>query len=85
MGRMVGGILVLGLGLSVAVPFVAMQGDGWPAVAALLVFAAAVADSVDGATALVSGRVSRLGAVDRRQLHLPTLRHEDSEVHERGP
>lgn len=52
-----------GLVLSVAVPVVAALGPGWPLLAALLVLAAAAADSVDGAVALLTRQVSRLGYV----------------------
>lgn len=50
-----------GLALSVAVPLVAAIGPGWPAAAAGLVLLGAVADSADGAVAVVTRRATRLG------------------------
>jgi CDP-diacylglycerol--glycerol-3-phosphate 3-phosphatidyltransferase len=52
-----------GLVLSIAVPLVAAQGPAWAVAAAGLVLLGAVADSADGAVALVAGRVTRLGYV----------------------
>jgi CDP-diacylglycerol--glycerol-3-phosphate 3-phosphatidyltransferase len=56
-------VTAAGLLVSLAVPVVAAAGGGWPAAAALLVLVAAVADTVDGAVAVRSGRASRLGQV----------------------
>ncbi|GAA4704620.1 CDP-alcohol phosphatidyltransferase family protein [Phytohabitans rumicis] len=50
-------VTLVGLGLSVAVPLLADR----PAVAGVFVLLAAMADSVDGAVAVVSGRATRLG------------------------
>jgi CDP-diacylglycerol--glycerol-3-phosphate 3-phosphatidyltransferase len=52
-----------GLALSVAVPLVAARGPGWPIAAAVLVLLGAVADSADGAVAVVTRRTTRLGYV----------------------
>jgi phosphatidylglycerophosphate synthase len=52
------GVLVAG-----AVPLVATFGPAWGPVGALLVLAGAVADSADGALAVVAGRETRLGQV----------------------
>jgi CDP-diacylglycerol--glycerol-3-phosphate 3-phosphatidyltransferase len=52
-----GGVTLGGLLLCVAVPLLA----GRPALAAVFVLLAAMADSADGATAVVSGRATRLG------------------------
>jgi phosphatidylglycerophosphate synthase len=51
------GVTFLGLVLCVCVPLLA----GRPALAAAFVLLAAMADSADGATAVVSGRATRLG------------------------
>jgi CDP-diacylglycerol--glycerol-3-phosphate 3-phosphatidyltransferase len=56
-------VTVAGLLFSVAVPVVAAQGPGWPLAGAALVLLGAVADSADGAVAVVTRRVSRLGYV----------------------
>jgi phosphatidylglycerophosphate synthase len=52
-----GGVTFAGLVLSVSVPLLADR----PALAAVFVLLAAMADSADGATAVVSGRATRLG------------------------
>ncbi|GAA4462293.1 CDP-alcohol phosphatidyltransferase family protein [Phytohabitans houttuyneae] len=52
-----GGVTFAGLVLCVSVPVLA----GRPALAAVFVLLAAMADSADGATAVVSGRATRLG------------------------
>lgn len=52
-----GGVTLGGLLLCVAVPLLA----GRPVLAAVFVLLAAMADSADGATAVVSGRATRLG------------------------
>jgi CDP-diacylglycerol--glycerol-3-phosphate 3-phosphatidyltransferase len=52
-------ITVLGVVLAVAAPLLAGR---WPLVALALVLAAAVADGLDGAVAVVGGRATRVGA-----------------------
>jgi phosphatidylglycerophosphate synthase len=54
-------VTTAGLALCVLVPLAARRGDGWPIVAAVLVLLAAVADTVDGAVAVIDGRATRLG------------------------
>nr|MDT0662119.1 CDP-alcohol phosphatidyltransferase family protein [Micromonospora sp. DSM 115978] len=56
-------VTVLGTLLCAAVPLVVVRGSSGPLLAAVLVLLAAVADSVDGAVAVVAGRTSRLGYV----------------------
>lgn len=56
-------VTTAGLVLCLLVPPVAGSGGGWPMLAALLVLLAALADTVDGAVALATGRVTRTGAV----------------------
>ncbi|HYN93063.1 MAG TPA: CDP-alcohol phosphatidyltransferase family protein [Pilimelia sp.] len=56
-------VTAAGLLLSLAVPVAAAAGAAWPLAAAGLVLLSAVADSADGAVAVVSGRTSRLGYV----------------------
>lgn len=70
MGRLLGRlgvspstVTLAGLILAGCVPVAAAQGPGWPLVAAGLVLLSAVADSADGAVAVVTGRTSRLGFV----------------------
>jgi CDP-diacylglycerol--glycerol-3-phosphate 3-phosphatidyltransferase len=53
-------VTVIGLILSVGVP---ITGHTWPLVGALLVLVSALADTADGALALITGRTSRLGRV----------------------
>jgi CDP-diacylglycerol--glycerol-3-phosphate 3-phosphatidyltransferase len=55
-------ITVVGLVLSAAVPVVVLLGDWWLFVASALVLASAVADSADGAVAVLTSRTTRLGA-----------------------
>jgi phosphatidylglycerophosphate synthase len=55
-------ITVVGLLLSVAVPVVVLFGGWWLFVGAGLVLLSAVADSTDGAVAVLTDRTSRLGA-----------------------
>lgn len=55
-------ITVVGLLASVAVPVVVLFGGGWLFVAAGLVLLSAVADSADGAVAVITSRTTRLGA-----------------------
>ncbi|HET6214954.1 MAG TPA: CDP-alcohol phosphatidyltransferase family protein [Micromonosporaceae bacterium] len=50
-----------GLILNVAAIGAAAAGGGWPAIAALFVVLGAVADSVDGAVAVLTERTTRLG------------------------
>ena len=52
-----------GVAVAVAVPVVAAFGASWGPVGALLVLLGAVADSADGALAVVAGRETRLGRV----------------------
>ncbi|HKT04520.1 MAG TPA: CDP-alcohol phosphatidyltransferase family protein, partial [Rugosimonospora sp.] len=54
-----GGALLLGI----LTPLLAVRHGAWPALAAVLVVAAAAADGLDGAVALLSGRTSPLGYV----------------------
>jgi phosphatidylglycerophosphate synthase len=56
-------VTTAGLVLCLAVPAAAPLGRGGLLLAALLVLAAAVADGLDGAVAVITGRVSRLGHV----------------------
>jgi phosphatidylglycerophosphate synthase len=56
-------ITVLGLLLSVAVPFAVAGGRGWAFAGAVLVLLSAVADTVDGVLAVITDRASRLGQV----------------------
>ncbi|MEV4139558.1 CDP-alcohol phosphatidyltransferase family protein [Dactylosporangium sp. NPDC049742] len=56
-------VTVLGLLLSVAVPLTVIGGGGWAFAGAVLVLLSAVADTVDGVLAVVTGRASRLGQV----------------------
>lgn len=56
-------VTVVGLLLSLAVPVTAARGTGWPLTAAVLVLFGAVADSLDGAIAVVMARTTRLGSV----------------------
>lgn len=56
-------VTMAGAGLAVAAVGVASAGGRWALVAALLVLTVAVADSVDGAVAVLSGRASRWGFV----------------------
>jgi phosphatidylglycerophosphate synthase len=56
-------VTVIGLALSAGVPATAPRGHAWPLAAAGLVALAALADTVDGALAVVTGRTSRLGHV----------------------
>ncbi|MEV0129955.1 CDP-alcohol phosphatidyltransferase family protein [Dactylosporangium sp. NPDC050688] len=56
-------VTVLGLLLSAAVPVAVAGGRGWVLAGAVLVLLSAVADTVDGVLAVVTGRASRLGQV----------------------
>ncbi len=56
-------VTVLGLLLSAAVPVTVAGGRGWVLAGAVLVLLSAVADTVDGVLAVVTGRASRLGQV----------------------
>jgi len=56
-------VTTAGLVLSLATPFVAAAGPGWPLAAATLVLLSVLADSADGAVAVVTGRSTRLGYV----------------------
>ncbi|MEJ3743695.1 CDP-alcohol phosphatidyltransferase family protein [Actinomycetes bacterium KLBMP 9797] len=56
-------VTLVGLLTSVSVPVLASQSAGRLALAAVFVVLSAMADSVDGAVAVVSGRASRLGYV----------------------
>jgi phosphatidylglycerophosphate synthase len=55
-------ITVIGLLISAAVPVVVLVGRWWLFVAAGLVLVSAIADSLDGAVAVITGRTSRVGA-----------------------
>jgi CDP-diacylglycerol--glycerol-3-phosphate 3-phosphatidyltransferase len=59
-----GAVTLLGLLLSLAVPAVAISRGPFLFAAAALVVLAALADSTDGAVAIMTGRASRLGAFD---------------------
>jgi CDP-diacylglycerol--glycerol-3-phosphate 3-phosphatidyltransferase len=56
------GVTALGLVFGLAVPFVVLPGGVWLFAAAALVFLSALADSADGAVAIISGHTSRIGA-----------------------
>ncbi len=56
-------VTVIGLLLSLAVPVLVNQGYWWALAAAGVVVLSALADSVDGAVAVTTGRTSRLGFV----------------------
>jgi phosphatidylglycerophosphate synthase len=56
-------VTTVGMVANLAVPVLAVRHAYWPLVAAGLVLLSAVADSVDGAVAVVTGRVTRLGYV----------------------
>lgn len=56
-------VTVVGLLLNLAVPVTAARGGGWPLTGAVLVVVAAMADTVDGAVAIVSARTSTLGSL----------------------
>lgn len=70
MGRLLGRfgvspttVTTTGLILAATVPIAGAQGPGWPLVAAGLLLLGAVADSTDGAVAVVTGRATRIGSV----------------------
>ena len=54
-------VTAVGLALSAGVPLVAARGGVWPVAGALLLVGAALADTVDGALAVITDRASRLG------------------------
>jgi phosphatidylglycerophosphate synthase len=56
-------ITAAGLVLCVLVPLAARRGGGWVFLAALLVVLAAVADTVDGAIAVIASRATPMGSV----------------------
>jgi CDP-diacylglycerol--glycerol-3-phosphate 3-phosphatidyltransferase len=56
-------VTVAGLVLSVGAPITAWLGGPWPVLGALLVLVSALADTADGALALITGTASRLGRV----------------------
>jgi CDP-diacylglycerol--glycerol-3-phosphate 3-phosphatidyltransferase len=58
-----GGVTALGIVACLFVPVTVVRGAGWPLLAALLVGVAAVADTVDGALAVLTDRTTRLGYV----------------------
>lgn len=62
LGLRPGDVTVAGLLFSLAVPIVSIFGGPWLFVAAAFVFFAALADSADGAVALITDRTSRLGS-----------------------
>jgi CDP-diacylglycerol--glycerol-3-phosphate 3-phosphatidyltransferase len=58
-----GAVTAAGLVISAGVPPLAWAGGGWLLAGVLLVLATALADTVDGALAVMTGRTSRLGQV----------------------
>jgi phosphatidylglycerophosphate synthase len=56
-------VTAVGVLLAAAVPLVVTAGQAWGLAAALLVLVGALADTVDGALAVVAGRETRLGQV----------------------
>jgi CDP-diacylglycerol--glycerol-3-phosphate 3-phosphatidyltransferase len=58
-----GAMTAAGLMLCVAVPFAVLLGPGGLLLGGLIVLLASFADGLDGAVAVVTGRVSRIGAV----------------------
>ncbi len=64
LGLRPGMVTMAGLLLSCAVPVAAVFRGGWLFAAAALVLLAAIADSADGAVAVMTNRTSRLGAFD---------------------
>jgi CDP-diacylglycerol--glycerol-3-phosphate 3-phosphatidyltransferase len=58
-----GAVTAAGLALSAAVPLAAWAGKAWLLAAAVLVVLSAVADTADGALAVITGRTTRLGQV----------------------
>jgi phosphatidylglycerophosphate synthase len=56
-------VTATGLVLCALVPLAARQGGGWVFLAATLVLLAAVADTVDGAVAVIASRSTRMGSV----------------------
>jgi phosphatidylglycerophosphate synthase len=56
-------VTVAGLLLSIGAPVTAWLGGWWPALGAVLVLVSALADTADGALAIITGRASRLGRV----------------------
>jgi phosphatidylglycerophosphate synthase len=56
-------VTVAGLLLSIGVPLTAWPNGAWPLLGALLILASALADTVDGALAVMTGKASRLGQV----------------------
>lgn len=59
-----GAVTLVGLLASAAVPVLALFGGAWLFAAASLVFVSALADSADGAVAMLTGRATRRGAFD---------------------
>jgi CDP-diacylglycerol--glycerol-3-phosphate 3-phosphatidyltransferase len=55
-------VTALGLLLSAAVPLIVLPRGPWLFLAAVLVLLSALADSADGAVAIVTGRTSRIGS-----------------------
>ena len=56
-------VTVAGLVLSIGVPLTAWPNGAWPLLGAFLVLASALADTADGALALITGKASPLGRV----------------------
>lgn len=56
-------VTTLGLLLSLLVPVTTARAGWWPFLAVLLVLLSAVADTVDGAIAVIASRTTRLGSV----------------------
>jgi phosphatidylglycerophosphate synthase len=56
-----GAVTLAGVVLALATPFAAAEGRGWLFVAAAAVLASALADTADGALAVITSRTTRLG------------------------
>jgi phosphatidylglycerophosphate synthase len=56
-------VTLLGLAVAITVPVLAAQGPGGQVAAAFVVAVSGLADSLDGAVAVMTGRVSRWGAL----------------------
>ena len=56
-------LTALGLLICAAVPLLAWPGAGWPLLAVPVIVASGLADGVDGAVAVLTGRSTRFGAV----------------------
>jgi CDP-diacylglycerol--glycerol-3-phosphate 3-phosphatidyltransferase len=56
-------VTVVGVLVSALVPVLAVAGAGWPLLAVPVIVASGVADGVDGAVAVLTGRATRFGSV----------------------